>query len=484
MKSHREIFRSSAIIGGSSALKIGIGIIRVKVLALLLGPAGIGLLGIYVSILGVATTISGCGMSSSGVRQLALSSDNDEVLSEVRRALLLANLLLGCFGMAVVWVARDPIAQILFDNSISSGDVGWLGLGVLFSLLASSQTTLLQGLRRINDLARVNIFSALGSSVVGVFFVYLLGREGVVWFVVSTPVASILVASYFTKRLPAHSASFDGQKIKTQCQSMISFGVPVMIGGLINVGTQLFAFSVITSKLGIEASGYFQASWAISITYLGFVLGAMGTDYYPRLTALIHSPRQARQLVNEQCEMTLLLGGAVILAMITFAPIVITMLYSSEFEPAGEILRWQMLGSIMKLISLPMGFVVLASGRSMLFIYTQLVWNAVFMLCLFVFLDLLGPMALGFGFCVAYMASTANLWFVAYKLINFSPNRFVLYMGLFLLSTGGLVVYLSTFSFVLTFTVGTVVSITTAIFSLWQLDKLIDIRGALSSKFN
>ena len=46
MKSYREIFRSSAIIGGSSALKIAIGIVRVKVIAVLLGPAGIGLLGI------------------------------------------------------------------------------------------------------------------------------------------------------------------------------------------------------------------------------------------------------------------------------------------------------------------------------------------------------------------------------------------------------------------------------------------------------
>ncbi len=484
MKSHREIFRTSAIIGGSSALKICIGIVRVKVLALLLGPAGIGLLGIYGSILGVATTISGCGMGSSGVRQLALSRDNEEVLTEVRRALLLANLLLGCVGMVAVWLARAPIAQILFNGSISSGDVGWLGLGVLFSLLASSQTTLLQGLRRIGDLARVNIFSAIGSSVVGILFVYLLGKEGVVWFVVSTPIASILVASYFTRRLSTLPTSFDWRQTKAQCQSMVGFGLPVMLAALLNTGAHLFAFSLITSELGLEAGGYFQASWAISMTYLGFVLGAMGTDYYPRLTALFQFPEKVRQLVNEQGEMALLLGGPVILAMITLAPVVIHTLYSAAFEPAGDLLRWQMLGSVIKLIVWPMGFVVLASGRGALFVYTQAVWNVVFILCLYLFLDKIGLMAVGVGFCLAYLVGSSNVWFVANKLRGVMPSLINFSMTIVLLAVGSLIHYLSSISFVLSLWVGSISTIIIGLYCLWRLDSLIDIRGWARGKFS
>lgn len=482
MSSHREIFRSSAIIGGSSALNIVIGVVRVKVLALLLGPAGIGLLGIYQNIMGVATTVAGCGLGDSGVRTLALSGGSEEVLTAVRRALLLTNLLLGLGGMLVVWFAREPIAQVVFEGAIQANDVGWLGLGVLFTLLATSRTTLLQGLRRIGDLARVNVISALATTTVGILFVYILGESGIVWFVIATPAMGMVVATYFTNRLPPPESNYDWLRVQQQCQSMIKFGMPVMVAALLNTGTQLLARSLILRELGIEATGHFEASWMISMTYLGFVLGAMATDYYPRLTAAIQSPENARRLVNEQGEMSLLLGGTVILAMITLAPLIMHLLYSAAFEVAGEVLRWQMLGSVIKLIGWPMGFVVLASGRSGLFVYTQFIWNAIFLLCLYLFLDQFGLLAVGLGFCFAYAVGALNIWFVVYKLIGLVPTRFIISSAAFLVTAGGTVIYLVDVSYVLSLYVGGFMTLVVAFFSFRKLNELIDITGWLRNR--
>ena len=60
MTSHRQIFRSSAIIGGASVINMVIGMVKVKVLAVLLGPAGIGLMGLYQNIMSMAATLAGC----------------------------------------------------------------------------------------------------------------------------------------------------------------------------------------------------------------------------------------------------------------------------------------------------------------------------------------------------------------------------------------------------------------------------------------
>lgn len=136
MTSHRQIFRSSAIIGGATVINIVIGIIKVKVLAVLLGPAGVGLMGLYQNIIGLASTLAGCGLGNSGVRQLAASAGEDATLAIVRRALWLANLVLGLTGMALVWLLREPIAKWVFGNTEHVGDVGWLGLGVLLTLIA------------------------------------------------------------------------------------------------------------------------------------------------------------------------------------------------------------------------------------------------------------------------------------------------------------------------------------------------------------
>jgi len=72
------------------------------------------------------------------------------------------------------------------------------------------------------------------------------------------------------------------------------------------------------------------------MTYLGFVLGAMATDYYPRLTAAISDTATATRLVNEQTEVALLLCAPVLLAMLGLAPWVIHLLYSAEFAPRSR----------------------------------------------------------------------------------------------------------------------------------------------------
>src|SRR4029077_19939913 len=70
-KTYGQILKSSALIGGSSALNIAIGIIRTKVMAILLGPAGVGLVGLYSSITDLTQSVAGMGVNSSGVRQIA-----------------------------------------------------------------------------------------------------------------------------------------------------------------------------------------------------------------------------------------------------------------------------------------------------------------------------------------------------------------------------------------------------------------------------
>ena len=130
MTSHRKIFRSSAITGGATAINIAIGIVKVKVLAVLLGPAGVGLVGIYQNIMGMASSLAGCGMSISGVRQLAAASNDERTLPLVRRALWLANLMLGIFGMTGLWLLRKTVALWVFGSIAHAAEVGWLGLGV------------------------------------------------------------------------------------------------------------------------------------------------------------------------------------------------------------------------------------------------------------------------------------------------------------------------------------------------------------------
>lgn len=482
MTSHRQIFKSSAIIGGASVINIVIGIVKVKVLAVLLGPAGVGLMGLYQNIMSMASTLAGCGMGSSGVRQLAASSGEAETLAIVRRALWLGNLVLGLAGMVILWQLREPVALWVFGDTEHVSEIGWLGLGVLLTLIAGSQTALLQGLRRIGDLARVNIISAFFSAIVGILLLYLLGQAGVVWFVLAAPAISVLVASYYAARLPRPQNPRDWQAIRQQWETMLKLGIPFMAAGLLTLATQLAARSIILRELGLDASGYFQAAWAISMTYIGFVLGAMGADYFPRLTEAINNHPRAGKLVNEQTEMALLLAGPALLAMITLAPWVIHLLYAASFAPATDVLRWQMLGDILKVASWPMGFILLAMGRGGIFIATEFTWNATYLGAIAVGIQQWGLVIAGVGFWFAYLVYLFVMVWVAAALIGHKPDQRNWVFMLLLLSAGGLIVYLAEESAGMGLGVGLLGTLVAGAYSLRRLDGLVDVRGWLRKR--
>jgi len=483
MKSHRQIFRSSAIIGGASLINMVIGIVKVKVLAVLLGPAGIGLMGLYQNIMGMASKLAGCGMDSSGVRQLAAYVDDAETLYVVRRALWLGNLILGVAGMAILWLLREPVAQWVFGDSAHASEVGWLGIGLLLTLMAGSQTALLQGLRRVDDLAKVCILSALVGALVGVLAVYLLGRDGVLWFVLTAPAASFLVASYYTARLPHPHVPYDLAAIQRQWFAMMKLGIPFMAAGLLMLTTQLAMRSIILRELGLEASGYFQATWAISMTYAMFVLNAMAMDYFPRLSTVISDHERARKLVNEQAEMALLLAGPVLMVMITFAPWVIHLLYAESFSPAAEMLRWQVLGDILKVASWPIGFVFLASGRGGIYIGIQLVWSAAYLGTFALGIREFGLVMAGVGFGVAYLFLYVVVSIAANKLIGFKPTQRSWNFTLILLLAGGAIIFIAARSATAGYAIGLLVTLLVSVYSWRRLNHLIDLTGWLRKKF-
>ena len=70
-----QILKSSALIGGSSIVNIAIGIVRTKAMALLLGPEGFGLMGVYGSISNFAQCVASMGINSSGERQIAEAAE-------------------------------------------------------------------------------------------------------------------------------------------------------------------------------------------------------------------------------------------------------------------------------------------------------------------------------------------------------------------------------------------------------------------------
>ena len=470
--SYRQILRSSSIIGGASVLNILIGLVRTKVAAVLLGPAGVGLIGLLQSLMTTASTVSSLGFGTVGTRQIAEAvGEGDEAgVVVARRALFWGTMGLAVIGAGAFWLLRGMLADKVLRNPSASVQIGWLAIGVALSVAAGSQTALLNGLRRIGDLARLSIASSLLTTLLATGALLWLEGAGLVLFVLAAPISSFLLGHWFVGRIgrldaPATPFSALGQ----QWRAMAKLGAAFMVSGLMATVGQLVVRTLVQRDLGAEALGQFQAAWAISMTCIGFVLGAMGTDYYPRLTAVIHDQDAARRLVNEQTEVALLLAGPALLAMLGLAPWVIDLLYSSAFDQAVTILRWQVVGDLLKVVSWPLGFIILAAGDGRTFMFTETMAIGVFVVFTWIGLPLLGVQATGVGFLVMYVALLPLVYWLAWRRIGFYWPRRVVALILVLLVASGAVFALGQWSERGGGALGVLLAVVFGIYSLAQL---------------
>lgn len=350
-------------------------------MAILLGPEGIGLLGLMQSVLNTAGTISGMGLAASGVRQVAEAKTSGDAanLACTRIALWWAALVLGMLGAGLLVMLRKPIASLALGTASYAGAIAWLAAGVWATTVSSAQIATLNGLRRLSDLARVYILAALGGVAAALLAVWQLGESGIVFAVISAPLTLLVASWWFTHRIPTIRVNLSWQVMIKLLQVLFGLGFAFMTTNLMRVATQLAVRVILMGALGITATGHFQAAWSISMLYLGFVLEAMGKDYYPRLSAVAKERETTNFMVNEQAGVALLLAGPVILGMLTLSSQVVGILYSGAFGETVAILQWQILGDLLKVASWPMGFVLLAQGRSRLFFVTELSWNLMYL---------------------------------------------------------------------------------------------------------
>jgi len=155
--------------------------------------------------------------------------------------------------------------------------------------------------------------------------------------------------------------------------------------------------------LGFAATGLYQAAWTLGGLYVGFILQAMGADFYPRLTGSIHDHPACNRLVNEQTLIGLLIAGPGVLATLTFAPLVITLLYSAKFGAAVGVLRWICLGAALQVITWPLGFIIVAKGNQKVFFLAEFAWTVVAIALAWFCLKQYGLVGAGIAFFGSYI---------------------------------------------------------------------------------
>ena len=445
-KSYSQIIKSSVLIGGSSVLNLVFSIVRTKVMAVLLGPSGYGLMGIYDSICGMTRTVAGVGINTSGVRQIAEAVGSGDGLRIARTVITLRRVALctGAMGALLLLVLSKPVSLLTFGDGRHVAAIALLSLAAFFGDITAGQTAVIQGMRRIGDLARLNVWGSFCGTAFSIVIVYLYYRhgaaeQGVVPALVCIAAAGILISWWYARKVRVERVQVTLSQMMSEASELLKLGIVFMASGFMTLGTgyliRIFAFR----EIGAEAAGYYQSAWIFAGYYVSFVLQAMGADFFPRLTAVARNDQECSRLVNEQAEVGMLTACPGILGTLTFTPLLITLFYSVKFEPALGMFRWFCLGMILRVVMWPMTFILLAKGERKIYFWTECLSNLVLIGTSWIAIKVFGLDGIGMAFFGSYVVYLAGIYLVVRRLYGFRWSQANCRLGILFFPLIGLV---------------------------------------------
>jgi PST family polysaccharide transporter len=378
-------------------------------------------MGLYGSIADIVHNFAGMGIQSSGVRQIAeaVGSGDEAQIARTAAVLRQVSTVLAVCGAGLLLLLARPISHVTFGSYQQTAGVALLSVAVFCRLLSGGQAALIQGMRRIRDLASMSVLGAMFGTVITIALVFFLRERGVVPSLVSVAGTSLLLSWWYARKSRVAAPPIALTNLVRESAALLKLGLAFMASGLLTMGAAYAVRIIVLRNGGFEAAGLYQSAWAIGGLYVGVILQAMGTDFYPRLTAVNSNDAECNRLVNEQARVGLLLGGPGVIATLTLAPLVIAFFYSARFAPATELLRWICLGMMLRVVAWPMGYIVVAKGAPLTFFWTEVAATAVHVSLAWVFVTRFGLNGSGAAFLGLYLWQGVLIYIVVRRLSGF-----------------------------------------------------------------
>ncbi|MEL7001537.1 MAG: O-antigen translocase [Bacteroidota bacterium] len=426
MNSSKSILKATSLIGGSQVLNIIINLAKSKIIAILLGPTGTGLISALVSSTTLVESIAGLGINNSAVREIAknkTSKDpqklNDTILT-LRRLMVFTGLL----GMVLTFILAETLSIFTFNSDQYTFEIRILSIAVFFNIVQTGHAASIQGMGKIKQLAVMSITSTALGALFSMPLIYIFSFDGIPLFLTAAAIGQYLVALYFARKIDIQKVVIDLTRFYDHAKGMIRLGVAFMGATLINLLSIYLIRVCIIRFYSLEEAGLYQAAFAISGLFINIVLQAMAKDFYPRLAEVSGDSTKEIKLINEQIGIGMMLAAPGLLFTLALAPIAIRIFYSAEYLDAYTILQWMIIGVFFRTVSWPMGYLFVARAKGKIFFLLQLASALIHIALVTLFLKLFGVQGTGIAFFGMYFIHIGYLYLLVNKenLFKWSPE--------------------------------------------------------------
>lgn len=484
---YHKILKATTLFGGVQISSILVSIIRSKFLAIFIGLAGYGIFSLLNTTIELVRTLTGFGLETSGVKKISeVSSLNDSnLISRNVYILLKLGLLTGLLGAFTAIIFSNYLSEFSFGNSDKTIAIILISISILFKQITSSKNAVFQGMAKLNFLAKSNLFGNIFGLIITLPLFYLFDIRAIVPAIVITSLVSFLVSVYYFKKLKIKKTSFEINEILIEGKDVLFFGGLLSLSSFLPVLSNYLIQVFISSNGGVELVGLFSVGLIIINSYVGIIFNAMSTEYYPRLVSEISLNKDINDSVNQQAVFSMLIVVPIIIVFLGVLPLIIKILFSSDFLNVIPFVSWAILAMFFKSFSWPMGLIIIAKADSKVFTRTSIIFNFLYLLlCLsgYHFYSLEG---LGIGFLVYFIIHLFSVFFVVkfrYGLI-LTTKLYLVFVVCLLLCILATILFHSEDAWI-KYILFLVIFITSILFAYKELGQSLDLKELLKSYFN
>ena len=390
-----------------------------KIAVITLGPSALLFVGNLKSVLSILQQISGAGIYEGAVKYISGEyKDRPGLILQTCLSLMIIGLLI---SIALYFVFSNQLNALLQLSENESSVYPWLFYGLLLSLLCFVLQTLMQsffhGLKLYQIIVRSTLISSLLTLVLSVTLIYYFNTIGLI-LSVFIPSVSLLLIYLFHFR---SSLSFGRVLFAKPFQfyifkPILSFTLMSAVAAMIFPSVLIVIRSLLVEHVGIQLASYWEGYSRLSLFISSLAISSISLYYLPKLVEA-NNGQGLLKVVFWGVKFLTIVAMPSLISILLLGSYIIPLLYSSSFLEAIFLLKWELLGTFLKLLSFSVSFIMIAKKLTTVFVISELISGLLFLGLSMFFIDKFGVVGASVAFAGTYF------FYLLWSIIYFG-NRF------------------------------------------------------------
>lgn len=359
-----------------------------KLFAVYFGTTGITLFSHFQNLISLITQVPNDGINRGIIKYWSGNELNQTEKQKLFKAGFYLNLVVATITLSLIYVFRGYFLRD-FSFTFSTPILILLLTGILLFIIHLFLLSIILSFQNIKVYAIIN---AAGSIII-VLAVYAVAGRWNLNYTLITFVLAQSVAVIFSLFYCLHNTYIKPVKERISKEEIKKLGEFVLMALSVLLFGKVTDFIIrdyAIQTFGMHHTGLWQSVVKISDGYMMLFINTVGIVYYPQISSMILHTEHLRQYLRDVLKIVIIIS-AIGLYLIYIARVpVLTILYNSEFVPAGNLMPMQFVGDFFCIISYLLTYIISAQARTRVFIILQAASAIFYVSLVYIFTSYLG----------------------------------------------------------------------------------------------